>query len=122
MARGFAAAADSLVFADLNDKVRELAAKFLHASANVHSLVFDVIDEAAIAGAYEQIMQRYSRFDVVVNNADVIVRTPLLELTRQKWQKVMDTDLTACFFWWPSKPRASWSSKGRGASSTWVPS
>jgi gluconate 5-dehydrogenase len=34
---------------------------------------------------------------VVVNNAGVIVRTPLLELTRQEWQKVIDTDLTACF-------------------------
>ena len=97
LARGFAAAGASLVLADLNEKVHELAEKFRDAGADAHSLVFDVTDEAAIAGAFEQIMQRYGRIDVVVNNAGVIVRTPLLELTREEWQKVIDTDLTACF-------------------------
>ena len=97
LARGFAAAGARLVLADLNDKVHALAEKFLDAGADAHSLVFDVTDEAAIAGAFDQLMQRYGRIDVVVNNAGVIVRTPLLQLTRQEWQKVIDTDLTACF-------------------------
>lgn len=97
LARGFAAAGASLVLADLNEKVHELAEKFREAGADTYSLAFDVTDEAAIAGAFEQILQRYGRIDVVVNNAGVIVRTPLLQLTREQWQKVIDTDLTACF-------------------------
>lgn len=97
LARGFAAAGASLVLADLNEKVHELAEKFKEAGADASSLAFDVTDEAAIAGAFEQILQRYGRIDVVVNNAGVIVRTPLLQLTREQWQKVIDTDLTACF-------------------------
>lgn len=97
LARGFAAAGASLVLADLNEKVHELAEKFREAGADAYSLAFDVTDEAAIAGAFEQILQRYGRIDVVVNNAGVIVRTPLLQLTREQWQKVIDTDLTACF-------------------------
>jgi gluconate 5-dehydrogenase len=97
LARGFAAAGASLVLADLNDKVHQIAATFRDAGADAMSLAFDVTDELAIASAFEQILQAHGHVDVVVNNAGVIVRTPLLQLTRQEWQKVIDTDLTACF-------------------------
>lgn len=97
LARGFAAAGARLVLADLNDKVHQVAASFRDAGADASSLVFDVTDEVAITGAFVEIMQRYGRIDVVINNAGVLVRKPLLELTRQEWQKVIDTDLTACF-------------------------
>jgi len=97
LARGFAAAGARLVLADLNEKVHQVAATFRAAGADAWSLAFDVTDELAIAGAFESLMQRYGRIDVVINNAGVIVRTPLLQLTRQQWQKVIDTDLTACF-------------------------
>ena len=34
---------------------------------------------------------------VLVNNAAVIVRKPFLELEADEWQRVIDTDLNACF-------------------------
>ena len=97
LARGFAAAGAKLVLADLNPSVQARAQLFRDAGANALGLVFDVTDEAAISAAFDQVMAHYGRIDVLVNNAGVIVRTPLLQLTLAEWQKVMDTDLTACF-------------------------
>ena len=97
LARGFAAAGARLMLADLSPKVEERARQFREAGADASALVFDVTDEAAIDAAFAEIVARHGRIDVLVNNAGVIVRTPLLQLTRAEWQKVMDTDLTACF-------------------------
>jgi gluconate 5-dehydrogenase len=97
LARGFAAAGATIILADRNEAVRQRVDEFRAAGADAHALVFDVTDEVAVAGAVEQAVAKCGRLDIVVNNAGVIVRTPFLELTRQEWQKVIDTDLTACF-------------------------
>lgn len=97
LARGFAAAGARIVLADRSEKVRERVEEFRDAGADAHALVFDVTDEQAIAAAFEEVIGKYGRIDVLVNNAGVIVRTPFLQLTREEWQKVIDIDLTACF-------------------------
>lgn len=97
LARGFAAAGARIVLADRNEAVRERAREFRDAGADAHALVFDVTDGDAVAGAIEEAVATCGRLDIVVNNAGVIVRTPFLDLTREEWQKVIDTDLTACF-------------------------
>ena len=97
LARGFAAAGARIVLADLNEAVHQRAAQFRDAGADAHSLVFDVTDADAVTAAVQQAITQCGGLDIVVNNAGVIVRTPFLELTKQEWQKVIDTDLTACF-------------------------
>ncbi|MBM3594297.1 MAG: SDR family oxidoreductase [Alphaproteobacteria bacterium] len=97
LARGFAAAGGRLVLADARDDVHTRVADFRDAGADAHGLIFDVTDERAVAAAFDEVIDRYGRIDVLVNNAGVIVRTPFLELTTAEWQKVIDTDLTACF-------------------------
>ena len=97
LARGFAAAGARLVLADLNDDVHLRVSEFREAGCDAYGLVFDVTDPQAVAAAFEQIIAQCGRVDIVVNNAGVIVRTPFLDLTPQEWQKVIDTDLTACF-------------------------
>ena len=64
---------------------------------DVDAMTFDLTREDEIAHAFEQIVERHGRVDVLINNAGVIVRTPFLELKREEWQKVIDIDLTACF-------------------------
>lgn len=97
LARGFAAAGARLVLADFNDNVHQRVREFREAGADAHALVFDVTDPRSVAAAFEEIVARFGRIDVAVNNAGVIVRTHFLELTPEEWQKVIDTDLTACF-------------------------
>jgi gluconate 5-dehydrogenase len=97
LARGFAAAGAKLVACDLQPRVHELAAQWRASGMAVDSMVFDVTSEEEIGRAYAQVIERHGRLDVLINNAGVIVRTPFLQLKREEWQKVIDTDLTACF-------------------------
>ena len=97
LAPGFAAAGAQLVLADRSERVHERAAALRHAGSEVLSLTFDVTDRDAVDAAFDQAHQHFGRLDVLVNNAAVIVRKPFLELTSEDWQRVMDTDLNACF-------------------------
>jgi gluconate 5-dehydrogenase len=97
LARGFAAAGARLVLADFNESVHERVREFREAGCDAHGLVFDVTDAQAVAASFEEAVARCGRVDILVNNAGVIVRTHFLDLTPQEWQKVIDTDLTACF-------------------------
>ena len=42
--------------------------------------------------------RRWGRLDVLFNNAGVIRVQPMLEVTRQEWDRVMDVNLRAVFF------------------------
>lgn len=42
----------------------------------------------------EQVLDAWERLDVLVNNAGIVRRTSLAELTVKEWQEVIDTNLT----------------------------
>ena len=97
LAKGFAAAGARLILADRDDSVKERVQAFRAAGADAHALVFDVTDPQAVAAAFEAAVATCGRIDIAVNNAGVINRTHFLDLTPEEWNKVMATDLTACF-------------------------
>lgn len=97
LAPGFAAAGARLVLADRSDAVLARADALRAEGAEVLPLMFDITDTAAVDAAFEQAVRAFGRIDVLVNNAAVIVRKPLLELEAADWQRVIDVDLTACF-------------------------
>ena len=94
---GFAAAGAMLVLADRSDTVLARAQALQAAGVDVLPLMFDVTDRTAVDDAFAQAVQRFGKVDVLVNNAAVIVRKPFLEVSADEWQRVIDTDLTACF-------------------------
>lgn len=94
---GFAAAGAKLVLADRSDAVLARARDLVAAGADVLPLMFDVTDHAAVDDAFAQVVQRFGKVDVLVNNAAVIVRKPFLEVSAEEWQRVIDIDLSACF-------------------------
>jgi NAD(P)-dependent dehydrogenase (short-subunit alcohol dehydrogenase family) len=49
---------------------------------------------AACSGA---VRERFSRLDLLVNNAGCQVWKPLLELEEDEWDRVIDTNLKGCF-------------------------
>jgi gluconate 5-dehydrogenase len=73
----------------LEARVAELRA----GGARAGILPFDVADGAATGAA----MAGLDRLDILVSNAGIIVRKPLLETSDADWQSVIDTDLTAGF-------------------------
>jgi len=57
----------------------------------------DITSESAVDGAFEQVVARYGRVDVLVNNAGIALRRPTVELPIADWQAVVDVNLTAVF-------------------------
>jgi NAD(P)-dependent dehydrogenase (short-subunit alcohol dehydrogenase family) len=57
----------------------------------------DVGDAAAVARMFEQVLARFPRLNILVNNAGTQVWKPLLELQEAEWDRVIATNLKGCF-------------------------
>lgn len=97
LTQGFAAAGACMVLVDRNEAVHERARQLRDAGAEASSIAFDITDPAAVGDAVADTVARHGRLDIAVNNAGIIVREHMLELSLEDWQRVMDTNLTACF-------------------------
>lgn len=62
-----------------------------------HALPLDVCDEASVKACVEAIAEQGGAPDVVVNNAGVSVTKPVLDLTREDWDRVIETNLGGNF-------------------------
>jgi gluconate 5-dehydrogenase len=97
LTQGFAAAGARLVLVDRSEAVHDRARQLREAGAEASSIAFDITDAAAVADAIADTVARQGRLDIAVNNAGIIVRKHLLELSLEDWQRVIAVDLTACF-------------------------
>ena len=50
-----------------------------------------------VARMFSEVAERFGRLDIHVNNAGVQTWKPLLELTEEDWDFVLDTNLKGCF-------------------------
>lgn len=57
----------------------------------------DVTDEAAVREQVASIIARHRRIDVLVNNAGVLSREPIVELSTESFRRTVETDLIAPF-------------------------
>ena len=63
----------------------------------VHAYPFDVTDETAVATAVAAVEVEVGGIGVLVNNAGVQHRVPLVDLDAADWRRVLETDLTSAF-------------------------
>ncbi len=57
----------------------------------------DVTSESAVETVFAQIVKRFGRIDVLVNNAGAAVRKPAVELAMDEWRRIMDLNLGGVF-------------------------
>ena len=55
--------------------------------------ICDVADEAQVEAACDEVMKRWGRLDVIVNNAGVMTFDPIVTLTEAQWLHVLRIDL-----------------------------
>ena len=72
--------------------LREAAARI-----GAEAMAFDVTDAQASRAALEDVARRHGRLDVLVNNAGIQHRRPLTEWEDEDFDRVVATNLSACF-------------------------
>ena len=98
IAKGMAEAEATIVF---NDIKQELVDKGLAAYEEIgikaHGYVCDVTDEDAVAQFVAKVEQEVGKINILVNNAGIIMRIPMVEMTAAQFRKVIDIDLNGPF-------------------------
>src|ERR1700681_3534907 len=57
----------------------------------------DVRSSSQVSAMFERVTGAFGRLDLLVNNAGVQTWKPLLEVTEEEWDLVVDTNLKGCF-------------------------
>lgn len=103
--RCLAAAGLKVVVADLRQEMSAALVEEIGATEAVKmsggeaiALTLDVSSPDSITGMMEQVMSRYGRIDVLVNNAGVDITESVEDLTVEQWQKVIGVNLNGPFY------------------------
>ena len=57
----------------------------------------DIRSSPQVAAMFEKVVATFGRLDLLVNNAGVQTFKPLLDVTEEEWDLVIDTNLKGCF-------------------------
>lgn len=97
-ATGLAQAGARVVLNGVNAaRLAEAAAEMRAEGHDVLTAAFDVTDEAAVVAAFAALDAEGIEVHILLNNAGIQFRKPLLELASADWQRVIDTNLTSAF-------------------------
>ena len=97
-AQGLAEAGAKVIVNSRQAVVVDEAVKKLQAlGLDAVGAAFDVADEASVEAAFAGFDEQGLAVDILINNAGIQHRQPMVELSLADWQRVMDTNLTAAF-------------------------
>lgn len=98
MAQGLAEAGAQVIVNGRSQEGVEQAVSALRARGlQAVGAAFDVADADAVASAFRRFDDQGLAIDILINNAGIQHRQPMLELELKDWQRVLDTNLTAAF-------------------------
>ena len=98
IAQGLARAGATVVLNGRKPGELAVAAKKLtDAGLAATTRVFDVTDGPGVRAAVAAIEALHGRLDILVNNAGIQRRSPLVDFTKQDWDDIIATNLTAPF-------------------------
>lgn len=97
-AQGLAAAGARVILNGTREEHLHHALESLQAQGyDARGFLFNVADEAAIEATFAQLDAEQIAVDIVINNAGIQFRKPMLELALADWQRVLDVNLTSAF-------------------------
>ena len=98
MAEGLAEAGAALMICARREQwLSPTLERFAARGFRVEGLVADVSNPADVQAVVDQAMASYGRLDILVNNAGVTWGARPEEMPLEKWQKVIDVNLTGAF-------------------------
>ncbi|WP_320144618.1 SDR family oxidoreductase [uncultured Cohaesibacter sp.] len=98
MLEGLAEAGATVIVNGVNkERVSTTAAELRAKGHKVHEAAFDVTDDASVVAAFNQFDAEGIDVDILINNAGIQLRKPMVEMSTDEWNKVIDTNLTSAF-------------------------
>ncbi|MCL2833059.1 MAG: gluconate 5-dehydrogenase [Treponema sp.] len=98
IAQAYHEAGAKIVFNDINQELVDKGlASYKQAGIPVHGYVCDVTDENAVRDTITKIEKDAGAINILVNNAGIIKRIPMTEMSAADFRKVIDVDLNAPF-------------------------
>lgn len=95
--RAFLDAGARVAFLDRDGEAVAETEADLGGGEHVLGLVADVSDEARVNTAVDQVVRALGGLDVLVNNAGIMIRCPLEDLSLADWNRVLGVNLTGAF-------------------------
>ncbi|MFG1431730.1 glucose 1-dehydrogenase [Xanthobacter sp. V2C-8] len=74
-----------------------LAGRIVAAGGTALPLALDVTDAASVAAGVAATVGAFGRLDVLVNNAGVTATVPLMDMSEDSWDRIVDTNLKGAF-------------------------
>ena len=97
-AAGLANAGASVILNGTSEQHMDKALAELNAQGfNARGFLFNVASEEEIEHVFSQLDAENVYVDIVINNAGIQFRKPMLELALSDWQRVLDVNLTSAF-------------------------
>ncbi|WPO78225.1 gluconate 5-dehydrogenase [Flavobacterium sp. KACC 22761] len=98
MAKGLGHAGAKIVVNDLSqENIDKAIAEYKADGIEAYGYVFDVTDEAAVIAAINKIEADVAPIDILINNAGIIKRTPIIEMEVKDFAAVINVDLISPF-------------------------
>lgn len=98
IAAAMAEAGAVIVFNDIRQDLMDKGmAIYKEAGIKAHGYVCDVTNEEAVQAMVAKVEEEVGVIDVLVNNAGIIKRIPMVEMTASQFRQVIDVDLNAPF-------------------------
>lgn len=98
LAKGFLSAGARVVLNNTKaDALAELVKKLRAEGLDAYGYTFDVSDPEAVARHVDLIEREVGPIDVLINNAGIQRRAPLIDMETSDWKKVLDVNLTSVF-------------------------
>ncbi|MEO8369955.1 MAG: SDR family NAD(P)-dependent oxidoreductase [Candidatus Solibacter sp.] len=79
------------------EKLTAVADEVTAAGGRATVFTADVTSEEDVRRVESEILAVYGKVNILINNAGVNVRKPVVDFTLEEWRKVMDTNVTAAF-------------------------
>ena len=99
MAKGLGHAGATIVVNDRSSRetVDNAVAEYQSEGIKAYGYIFDVTDEAAVIASIKQIEAEVGPIDILINNAGIIKRTPIIEMEVEDFAAVINVDLISPF-------------------------
>jgi len=98
MAKGLGMAGATLIINDLSsEKIENALVEYAKAGLTAHRALFDVTNDTAVKEAVAKIEKEIGSIDILINNAGIIKRIPMVDMEATDFRQVIDVDLVAPF-------------------------